>query len=114
MQNNRRSYRSDKLVQRLESGNGRTSMGRCECSLSDSKEKRCQEAETYINIGLLWVQEIEKMKTAKFDKISGVENPADLMTKGVCHEKMQRYMRSLSQSSRGGRARAGLQCSVGT
>jgi len=67
----------------------------------------------HINIGLLWIQEVEKMKRAKFEKISGTENPADLMTKGVSREKLQRYMRKIGQRNSEGRASVGLRRSAG-
>ena len=62
---------------------------------------------------MLWIQEVEKMKKAKFEKIKGTKNPADLMTKGVNKEKLKRYMSTVRQEPREGRASIGLQCSAG-
>jgi hypothetical protein len=62
----------------------------------------------HINIGMLWIQEVEKMKRLDYKKVAGELNPADLMTKGVAKEKLRRHMRAASQEEKGGRAERGL------
>ena len=67
----------------------------------------------HINIGLLWVQEVERMRRLQFDKISGLANPADLLTKGVGRDKLRRYMDAAGQQVLEGRASTSLQLACG-
>ncbi len=62
----------------------------------------------HINIRMLWLQEVEKMRTLKFEKVAGTANPADAMTKGLTKEKIERCMRCIGQEVREGRAEASL------
>ena len=62
----------------------------------------------HINIGMLWIQEAERMRKLSYSKVAGVENPADMMTKGLQKSKIAQYMSEVGQETRGGRAERSL------
>ena len=63
----------------------------------------------HINIGLLWIQEKVESEEVLVKKVKGVSNPADMMTKGVNREKLEKYMVMVRQKELQGRAKEGLQ-----
>ena len=63
----------------------------------------------HINIGLLWIQEKIESEEISVKKVKGVSNPADMMTKGVNREKLEKYMVMVQQRDMEGRAKEGLQ-----
>ncbi len=67
----------------------------------------------HINIGLLWIQEVEKVRGLVYGKVAGTQNPADLMTKGLGAEKIKLYTNMMNQEVRSGRAESGLACQKG-
>ena len=46
----------------------------------------------HINIGLLWIQDKTENEELTIKKVNGVSNPADMMTKGINKEKLDKYM----------------------
>ena len=46
----------------------------------------------HINIGLLWIQHKTESEEVVIKKVKGISNPADMMTKGVNREKLEKYM----------------------
>ena len=63
----------------------------------------------HINIGLLWIQDKTESEEIVIKKVKGVSNPADMMTKGVNREKLERYMEMTKQKLGEGRAKVALQ-----
>ena len=63
----------------------------------------------HIHVGALWVQEKQDREDAVFQKVLGTENPADLMTKRLVREKIDKCMSQLSQHRSQGRAKSGLE-----
>ena len=57
----------------------------------------------HLAVADLWVQGKRDSGEIAYCKINGDSNPADMLTKGVNGEKLQRYMRSLGFRSRHGR-----------
>ena len=62
----------------------------------------------HINISCLWIQERQGSKELELRKVLGTENPADLMTKHLARQSLDKCMRQLNQHRAVGRARAGL------
>ena len=62
----------------------------------------------HININTLWVQEVQDREGVTYQKILGTENPADLMTKYLSREVIEKHMTKLGQEVREGRAEKGL------
>ena len=62
----------------------------------------------HINIGLLWIQEKTEMEKVTIKKVKGISNPADMMTKSVNKEKLDRYMVMAKQKKADGRAKESL------
>ena len=67
----------------------------------------------HINVGLLWVQEKNRQKELRFEKVLGTENPADAMTKGVKREVLDKHTKAMQQVFPAGRASKGLQVQGG-
>ena len=57
----------------------------------------------HINIGLLWIQEKTEAEEVIIKKVKGISNPADMMTKSVNKEKLDRYMAMTKQKTAEGR-----------
>ena len=61
----------------------------------------------HIDTGLLWIQQAAAEKRLVYDKVLGAGNPADLLTKYLTKEVMERHCRKLEakfESGRGGAA----------
>ena len=58
----------------------------------------------HVRVGMLWVQGLEDEGGAKFKKVGGESNPADLMTKAVNGTTLERHCQSLQVEERSGRA----------
>ena len=63
----------------------------------------------HINIGLLWIQHKTESEEVVIKKVKGISNPADMMTKGVNREKLEKYMVMTKQTVVEGRAKEALQ-----
>ena len=63
----------------------------------------------HVNINTLWIQEAQDREGVEFNKIRGTSNPADLMTKYLSREVIERHLTTLSQELREGRAEKGLE-----
>ena len=59
----------------------------------------------HINIGLLWIQDKTESEEIVIKKVKGVSNPADMMTKSVNKEKLDKYMDMTKQQRVEGRAK---------
>ena len=62
----------------------------------------------HINIGLLWIQEKTEAEEIVIKKVKGISNPADMMTKSVNREKLDKYMVMIKQKLAEGRAKESL------
>ena len=62
----------------------------------------------HINISCLWIQEIQGTKQLELRKVLGTENPADMMTKHLPRQPLDKCMGQLNQTRAQGRAKAGL------
>ena len=62
----------------------------------------------HINIGLLWIQEKVESEQLTVKNVKGISNPADMMTKAVNKETLDKYMRMTKQKTAEGRARESL------
>ena len=62
----------------------------------------------HLKVGHLWIQEVAADGVVKFKKIAGTENPADMFTKHLPRESVQRLARMMSQESRSGDAECRL------
>ncbi len=60
----------------------------------------------HIDTGLLWIQQTAAEKRLSYQKVLGVDNPADLMTKYLNVETIDRHCNKLNVSFPGGRAAA--------
>ena len=60
----------------------------------------------------MWVQEVAEEKRLEYKKVSGILNPADLMTKYLQPGKITDFMVALYQVRVAGRASAGLTVSA--
>ena len=67
----------------------------------------------HINIASLWIQEKIEQKELTVKKVSGLANPADMMTKHLGREKLETYMRAVGQEVREGRAEGALELQKG-
>ena len=63
----------------------------------------------HINIGLLWIQEKVEGEDILIKKVKGVSNPADMMTKCMSKDKLNKYMLMTKQKVTEGRAQEALQ-----
>ena len=62
----------------------------------------------HINVSSPWIQEKQDMEELELRKVLGTENPADLMTKYLIRDKIDKFVLSLSQERPQGRAENGL------
>ena len=62
----------------------------------------------HINVSSLWVQECQDRKDLEYQKVLGTENPADMMTKHLLREPLDKCMKELNQWRMSGRAKSGL------
>merc|ERR1712078_313662 len=76
-------------------------------ALAIAKRKGAGELR-HINISCLWIQERQGTKELELRKVLGAENPADLMTKHLARQSLDKCMKQLNQDRAAGRARAGL------
>jgi len=60
----------------------------------------------HLDVGMLWLQEQQLKQVIHMTKILGTENPADLMTKNLSRESIDKYSRMLGFEFRDGRAQA--------
>ena len=63
----------------------------------------------HINISCLWIQERADSKQLEMRKVLGTENPADMMTKHLARQPLDKCMLQLNQHRATGRAKTGLQ-----
>ena len=63
----------------------------------------------HINVSSLWVQEKQDRQEIEYRKVLGTENPADMMTKHLLREALDKCMGHLNQWRLQGRARSGLE-----
>ena len=69
----------------------------------------------HINVSALWIQDIQDREGAEYVKVLGTENPADLMTKHLARDKIDKNMSIIGQAFQSGRAEKGLEMQkVGT
>ena len=69
----------------------------------------------HINVSALWIQDVQDREGAEYVKILGTENPADLMTKYLARDVIDKHMSVLGQVFQEGRAGKGLEMQkVGT
>ena len=62
----------------------------------------------YINVGLLWIQEKVENEELAVNKVKGISNPADMMTKNINKEKLDKYQPMVRRKVAVGRAKEGL------
>ena len=62
----------------------------------------------HINIGLLWIQEKMENEEVVVKKVKGISNPADMMTKSINRDKLEKYMIMTKQKIAEGRAKESL------
>ena len=62
----------------------------------------------HINIGLLWIQDKTEKEEIILKKVKGISNPADMMTKAINKEKLDKYMVMTKQRPVEGRAKESL------
>ena len=58
----------------------------------------------HVKVCLLWIQEKVEEGEVDIKKIDGEQNPADLLTKNVNAAKIERYMTTINEEFRDGRA----------
>ena len=63
----------------------------------------------HIHISALWIQAKQDREDTTYAKVLGTENPADLMTKHLVREKVDKYLALMHQERREGRAESGLE-----
>ena len=51
----------------------------------------------HVRVGQLWIQELAERKEVRFSKVDGYNNPADLCTKYLTAEYVERLMRGVNQ-----------------
>ena len=62
----------------------------------------------HINVALLWLQEKEDREGLTFHKVKGTAHPADLMTKHVSAEVMEKHASKVGLIQREGRGSESL------
>ena len=62
----------------------------------------------HINIGLLWIQNKTESDEITIKRVKGISNPADMITKSVNREKLDKYMIMTKQKVVEGRAKESL------
>ena len=60
----------------------------------------------HLDVSSLWLQEKELRKIIEMKKVSGLENPADVATKALTREKIDKCCEIIGCSFRGGRSKA--------
>ena len=60
----------------------------------------------HLDVGTLWLQEVQLRQKVAFMKVKGTSNPADLMTKHLFQDVISEYMEKLSFELRDGRSKA--------
>ena len=60
----------------------------------------------HLDVGMLWLQEQRLREVIEFAKVLGTDNPADLMTKQLSRELVEKHMAGFDQDLRDGRATA--------
>ena len=63
----------------------------------------------HLNVSSLWIQERQDKKDFECRKVLGTENPADMMTKHLLREPLDKCMNHLNQWRMSGRAKSGLE-----
>ena len=63
----------------------------------------------HINVSALWIQDVQDREGAEYTKILGTDNPADLMTKYLARDKIDKHMSTIGQGFMEGRAEKGLE-----
>ena len=62
----------------------------------------------HVEVGMLWIQELEEDGVLGFVKVPGKQNPADLMTKNVGAAVITMHLEKMGIDRRPGRAQASL------
>ena len=57
----------------------------------------------------LWIQDIQDREGAEYTKILGTESPADLMTKYLARDTIDKHLSTIGQGFKEGRADKGLE-----
>ena len=60
----------------------------------------------HLDVGTLWLQEVQLRQKVAFMKIKGTSNPADLMTKHLAQDQINEYAEKLGYEFRAGRSDA--------
>ena len=69
----------------------------------------------HIHVSALWIQDVQDRGGAEYTKILGTDNPADLMTKYLARDKIDKHMSTVGQVFQQGHAGKGLEMQkVGT
>ena len=58
----------------------------------------------HIDTSYLWLQQDSIKKKIKIDKVKGTENPADMNTKGLSGDEINKYIEALNMEFKEGRA----------
>ena len=58
----------------------------------------------HIDTSYLWLQEASSVKAVKFGKVPGAENPADIGTKHLSKELLNKHVIKMGLEFKGGRA----------
>ena len=58
----------------------------------------------HLDVGVLWLQEQQLKRLIELTKVSGTQNPADLMTKNLAKEQIDQYTKMLGFEFTGGRS----------
>ena len=66
-------------------------------------ERRGLARVRHIDVDVLWIQEQQARRLLLIQKISGSQNPADLMTKHVAEDKILKYLALMVLEFRDGR-----------
>ena len=62
----------------------------------------------HVRVSELWIQEVAGDGKVKYKKVAGSENPADLMTKHMNANSMQKHLKTMGMQIEEGRAKTGL------
>ena len=68
----------------------------------------------HIDVGMLWIQQEEAQRLLNFQKIWGEENPADLFTKRLPQQKIEKFMTMLNEHRVDGRADSAMKLQAKT
>ncbi len=63
----------------------------------------------HVRVGTLWIQEKVESREIEVRKIKGEQNPADVLTKNVNKEKVERFTKAVNQEWKKGKAEKGLE-----